>query len=154
MARLVILLYICHVFFISAENLLIQTEGNNKIDLQHWQGQIWLWEIQKDLVTTVTRRWFFVFKVSWLVTSVLRDIGQGLNHRSLTQWQWPAVSRVAFATKKSAIKVFLSSGHQWQCWGGGGGTRVWLPRYNKRICVTEGCNDVRLVQVLVWEDFL
>ena len=34
MARLVILLYLCHVFFISAENLLIQTEGNNKMDLQ------------------------------------------------------------------------------------------------------------------------
>ena len=23
-----------------------------------------------------------------------------------------------------------------------------------RICVTEGCNDARLVQVLVWEDIL
>ena len=71
MARLVILLYLCHVFF-AAEHLLIQTEGNNKMDLQHWQDQSWLWEIQKDLVTTLTRRWFFVFKVSWLVTSVLR----------------------------------------------------------------------------------
>ena len=35
MARLVILLYLCHVFFVVAENLLIQTEGNNKMDLQH-----------------------------------------------------------------------------------------------------------------------
>ena len=31
------------------------------------------------------------------------DISQELNHRSLTQWQWPAVSRDAFATKKSSL---------------------------------------------------
>ena len=35
MARLVILLYLCNVFLIVAKNLLIQTEGNNKMDLQH-----------------------------------------------------------------------------------------------------------------------
>ena len=34
MARLVILLYLCSAFFITAENLLNQTEGNNKMDLQ------------------------------------------------------------------------------------------------------------------------
>ena len=32
MARLVILLYLCHVFLIVAKNLLIQTEGNNQMN--------------------------------------------------------------------------------------------------------------------------
>ena len=36
MARLVILLYLSHVYLIVAKNFLIQTEGTNKIEFQHW----------------------------------------------------------------------------------------------------------------------
>ena len=35
MARLVILLYLSHVYLIVAKNFLIQTEGTNKIEFQH-----------------------------------------------------------------------------------------------------------------------
>ena len=113
MARLVILLYLCHAFFVAAENLLIQTEGNNKITLT-----------RSNLIVRNTKR-----------------PSHNSNQKMMLKVFYQSVFK--FWTPVTVLK------RRWRNKG-----LITKAQKEVRICVTEGCNDVRLVQVLVWEDIL